>query len=168
MRFGIVPHRSSVSIRARSNVHPINTETKGLTGWLDLDVRNGHLRVPKTAGGHIELDVEKLRSGNPLQDRELRRRIDARRFPTITGDVASLRRSGDERLIVEGALTFRGVTRTYEDAVTVEVLDDATIAVRGESTFDIRDFDMEPPRILMFRVEPQVRVRIDVIAERET
>ena len=58
-RFRFDPQRSSVSIRARSNVHPINTETKGLVGWLDVDVREGTLRVPKGAGGHIELAVDK-------------------------------------------------------------------------------------------------------------
>ena len=39
--------------------------------------------------------------------------------------------------------------------------------LEGQSTFDIRDFGMEPPKILMLRVEPDVVVRIEVIAELE-
>ena len=42
-----------------------------------------------------------------------------------------------------------------------------TLAIRGEHGFDIRDFGMEPPRILMLRVEPDVSVRVEIIAEKE-
>jgi hypothetical protein len=49
----------------------------------------------------------------------------------------------------------------------VEVVDDDTIRLNGESTFDIRDFGMEPPRILMLRVEPEVVVRVEIVAVRE-
>jgi hypothetical protein len=36
----------------------------------------------------------------------------------------------------------------------------------GEHTFDIRDFGMDPPKILMFRVEPEVNVRVEIVAEK--
>ena len=64
-----------------------------------------------------------------------------------------------------GDLTFRGVTRICEDDVVITAVDDRTIGLAGESTFDIRDFGMEPPRILMLRVHPDVKVRIELIAE---
>ena len=70
--------------------------------------------------------------------------------------------------LVGGDLTFRGVTRTYEDHMTVEVLNDRTITMTGESTFDIRDFGMEPPRILLLRVQPVVDVRVEIFAEKES
>ena len=38
----------------------------------------------------------------------------------------------------------------------------------GESTFDIRDFGMEPPRILLLKVQPDVHVRVEIHAEKET
>jgi len=68
---------------------------------------------------------------------------------------------------VSGDLAFRGVVRRCEDMMTVEVVDDDTIRLNGESTFDIRDFGMEPPRILMLRVEPEVVVRVEIVAVRE-
>ena len=37
--------------------------------------------------------------------------------------------------------------------------------VDGTHEFDIREFGMEPPRVLVMRVEPVVRIRIDVVAE---
>jgi hypothetical protein len=49
--------------------------------------------------------------------------------------------------------------------MSVAVLDARTVRLMGRSTFDIRDFGMEPPRILMLRVHPEVTVRIDLVAE---
>ena len=62
---------------------------------------------------------------------------------------------------------FRGVTRPCQDELTIEMLDDRTVRLEGRSTFDIRDFGMQPPKVLLMRVEPEVAVRIELIAERE-
>jgi len=168
-RYVIVPERSRVWIDARSSLHPIHTETDGLEGWLDLDVHGDGGRVDLTAApsGHLELPVERLTSGNQLEDRELRRRIDARRYPTIAGDLTLMQETGtDSRYAVGGDLTFMGTTRSYKDQMTVEPVDRRSLRLAGQSTFDIRDFGMAPPRILMFKVEPQVTVRVEIVAER--
>lgn len=167
-RYQILPTRSRVWIEARSNVHPIHTEAEGLEGWLDLDISDGKVNVDQTLQGHLEFPVENLKSGNAFEDRELRRRIDARRYPTIAGDLKLMKQANDAaEYTVSGDLTFRGVTHTYEDAMTVEVAIDGTLTLGGESTFDIRDFGMEPPRILMLKVQPEVTVRVEIVAEKE-
>jgi polyisoprenoid-binding protein YceI len=167
-RYRILPTRSRVWIDARSNVHPIHTETDGLDGWLDLDVDDGHINVDQPVSGHLEFPVENLQSGNAFEDRELRRRIDSRRFPHVAGDLKAMKQTSEPmRYIVSGDLTFRGVTRTYEDEMTLEVPDDRTVTLAGQSVFDIRDFGMDPPRILMLKVEPEVSVRVEIVAEKE-
>src|SRR4051794_6612590 len=169
-RYRIDPARSRVNIEARSSLHPIRSETDGLEGWLDLEVRGGRVEVDQLSPrGHIEFAVQKLRSGNPFEDKELQRRIDARRFPTIVGDIEAMGANGSPgTYVVAGMLTFRGVSRRYEDRVTATATDDTTLAIAGQSVFDIRDFGMEPPRMLMLKVDPHVTVRIDVIARRAT
>lgn len=155
-------------IEARSNVHPIHTEAEGLEGWLDLDITDGTINVDQTLLGHLEFPVENLKSGNAFEDRELRRRIDARRYPSIAGDLKAMKQSTEPAsYIVGGDLTFRGVTRRHEDAMTIEVVDDGSLTLAGSSTFDIRDFGMEPPRILMLKVQPEITVRVEIIAEKE-
>ena len=59
------------------------------------------------------------------------------------------------------------MTNTYEDEITITQVDDRTLQLEGEHTFDIRDFGMEPPKILMLKVEPDVDVRVEIIAEKE-
>jgi hypothetical protein len=53
--------------------------------------------------------------------------------------------------------------RATELSGTVEV--DVIDGRAGEHVFDIRDFGIKPPRILMLRVEPEVTVRIRLVAE---
>ncbi|HKE76202.1 MAG TPA: YceI family protein [Acidimicrobiales bacterium] len=168
-RFQIVPERSRVWIEARSSVHPINSATDGLEGYLDLTTGpDGEIDLDSAAAGKLSLPVARLRSGNRLEDRELQKRIDARRFPTIDGLLTNMTRvDSDGRYRVAGDLAFRGVVRAYEDDMTISVVDDRTVRLEGEHTFDIRDFGMEPPRILMLRVEPDVTVRVEIEAERE-
>jgi polyisoprenoid-binding protein YceI len=167
-RYRIVPERSRVRIDARSSVHPIHSETHGLRGWLDVEIQaGGRVDLTVAPGGHLELPVDRLRSGNPLEDRELRRRIDARRHPTITGDLTAMTETDEtDRYVVSGDVTFRGVTRRYEDRMTVELLDPRTVRLAGQTVFDVRDFGMDPPRILVLKVEPDVAVHVEIIAER--
>ena len=109
-----------------------------------------------------------MKSGNALEDREMRRRIDARRYPTITGDLKGMKQTEDGRgTWSRGDLTFRGVMHTYEDEMTVEPSTTARSRSPVQSTFDIRDFGMEPPRILMLKVQPEVTVRVEIVAEKE-
>lgn len=168
-RFRVVPDRSQVWIDARSSVHPIETRTDGLEGFLDLDVSEaGRVSAAAPPAGRLSLPVDRLRSGNRLEDRELQKRIDARRFPTIDGVLTSLDTSGEDgRYQVKGDVVFHGVQRTYENEMTVQ-LDGDTVQLRGEATFDIRDFGVQPPRILLLRVEPEVTVRVDILAQKES
>ena len=164
-RFEILPEQSRVWIDARSSLHPIHAETVGLRGWFEADIGpGGRVNPAVAAGAQLELPVERLSSGNPLYDREMRRRIDARRYPTISGALVSMKETGTEgRYRVAGEITLRGVTRPYEDELTVTAVDDHTVRLEGERTFDIRDFGMEPPKILTLRVFPDVTVRVDIL-----
>ena len=168
-RYRIVPERSKVFISARSSLHPIDTRTAGLQGFVDVEVQGGgRLNLTVPTKGRVSLPVERISSGNPLEDRELRRRLDTRRYPTIEGELTDMHETGrDGRYRVRGDVTFKGSTRTYEDEMAVSQDDDGTLRLTGESTFDIRDFGMDPPRILMLKVEPEVGVRVEILAERE-
>jgi polyisoprenoid-binding protein YceI len=166
-RYTIVPEQSRVWIDARSSVHPIHSTTDGLEGFIDLDA-DGNAVLGPNPTGQLSLPVNRLSSGRRLEDRELQKRIDARRYPTIKGVVTGVDPVGDDgRFRVHGDLAFRGVTRSVADDMTLTVVDEHTIRLVGESSFDIRDFGMEPPRILMLRVEPDVKVRVEIVAEKE-
>lgn len=165
--FRIDPDRSRVWIEARSSMHPIHGEAEGLEGSIEAEVAGGRIDVTGEPRIRIELPVEKLRSGKKLEDSEMLRRIDARRYPRITGETTELKESNG-RYRVRGDLTFHGVTRQVEGEVTISAPDERSLVIEGEQIFDIREFGVEPPKILMFKVHPDVRVRVQVVARQES
>jgi polyisoprenoid-binding protein YceI len=168
-RYRIIPDQSRVWVDGRSSVHPIHSSTEGLEGYIELEMdSDGHLETGSNPAATLSLPVSRLSSGNRMEDREMQKRIDARRFPTIEGVLDRMDRSGEDGSYrVSGEVTFRGVARHHEDEMTVEAVDDRTIKLAGTSRFDIREFGMEPPRILMLKVAPEVDVRVEIIAEKE-
>jgi polyisoprenoid-binding protein YceI len=169
-RFRIDPARSTVRIEARSSLHPIRSESTGLEGYLDAELLpDGRIDVEATIAGRVELALERLSSGNPLYDREMRRRVDTRRYPTATGELSALKATGrDATYRVRGEVTFRGVTRSAEDDMAIEQTAPGTLRLEGRHIFDVREFGMEPPRILALRVYPEVEVSVELFAVKET
>lgn len=168
-RYRITPERSYVWIDARSNVHPIHSSTAGLEGFVDLAFTpDGAVDVTAPVAGALSLTVDHLSSGNRMEDRELQRRINARRFPTIEGAIDKVTNSDQTgNYVVTGDVTFRGVARHHEDLMEIGGVDDDTIRLSGQSSFDIREFGMEPPRILLLKVEPEVDIRVEIFAVRD-
>jgi hypothetical protein len=165
LRYRIVPDRSEVRIDATSNLHPIHTRARGLEGYVDLEFHADVVNVSGGVAGELVLAVDRLAGSNPLENRELRRRIDARRFPVIAGRLTALRAATDPSSYrARGEVTFHGVTRPAEDEIRVTSLAGGRLRIEGAHDFDIREFGMEPPHILVLKVEPIVRVHVDIVA----
>jgi polyisoprenoid-binding protein YceI len=161
-RYVVVPELSRVWAEARSSLHPIRVETPGFQGEIEAEEADGQVRlVPPT---RISLAVGLLKSSNELVDAELRRKLDARRFPRILGELREMKPSSGPRSVLRGILTLHGVSREMEVEVTVRAAEDETLEVEGEKMLDMREFGLVPPRFLIFKVEPLVRIRAKLVA----
>jgi polyisoprenoid-binding protein YceI len=161
----IDPDASQVWIDGSSSVHPVRATATGLTGWITLATTASGVAKAPALGGEIRIDVGRLRSGNPLVDRETRRRIDARHHPEIVGTVTAGERTAPDRLHVTGTIAFRGQLQSVTGEVTVGLAPDR-VTVEGATTFDVRTWGLQPPRVGLLRVHPEVNVRIHVVAAR--
>lgn len=170
-RFVVVPDRSAAFIEARSNVGPISFGTTALTGYLDAAVLGGRIAADPTPRAEIRLDLTTLRSGNTLYDAELSQRMSVRRYPRteiVLRDMVEVGEDGRYRLT--GDVTLHGVTQTVEGTVSATVDTERRCVVTGEQLFDIRDFQIPTPTILMLRIYPDVRVylRLELHATDQT
>jgi len=165
-RYEIVPERSTVWIDATSSLHPIHSEVRGVTGFVDVEVgTSGSLDLGAVPSGRIELLVEKMSSGNPLYDREMKRRVEARRYPSIVGELTAIEPADDGGAYqVSGMVMFKGATKAYADRMHIAAKEDLLV-LEGEHVFDVRDFGMEPPKIMMLKVHPEVSVRVEITAK---
>ena len=167
-RFQVAAHRSAVLIRARSNVGHIEFATGDVRGRIEVDLDAEGAIVGSGPYATVEILMDTLESGNALYDAELRRKIEARRFPRATVQLLSVEPiAGTDRYQLRGELNMHGVTRTITGTVTVAVSQAETIVVTGEHVFDIRDFDLPPPTTTMLKIYPDVRVQMHLEAHTE-
>jgi hypothetical protein len=52
--------------------------------------------------------------------------------------------------------------------MVIRPVDNQTISLEGSSRFDIREFGMQPPKVLMLKVEPEVDIRVEIFAVKES
>jgi|HubBroStandDraft_1064217.scaffolds.fasta_scaffold132639_2 polyisoprenoid-binding protein YceI len=162
-RFEFDPTVSLMSVDGRSTLHPIHAEAAGLTGWIEADIAldTGQAAVH---AGRFEIPLVGLSSGNVLYDAELRRRLDIRRYPEAAGVVSDWQPTSHPGAYrVKGDVTFRGVTRSVEDDMSLSKEDERTVILSGTRIFDIRQFGMNPPRLLAVRVYPEVTISIALV-----
>lgn len=166
-QYRIDPDDSDIFVEARSNVHPIEIRTQGLTGTIDVDVKSGELELATSPRATLHFPAELLRSGIELYDNEIHRMIEVRKYRAIRGELTQVTEISKGRYRLRGSLSLHGVTRDIEGEVRVQVRDQGRVLeIEGEHTLDMRDFDLDPPKILMLQVKPDVRVHATLRALR--
>lgn len=159
-RYDFTPE-STVKIQAQSSMHPIEGETHGISGHATVEVDNGQLVLDPPPSGYVEMPVDELESGHKLQDKEMRRRVDAKEYPVIRYQLDEVS-GGPEEFKLVGTLTFHGVSQQFSEDASARIEGD-TLYVDGQHTFDIRDFDVKPPKILNLQVYPEVLVVANLV-----
>jgi polyisoprenoid-binding protein YceI len=167
-RFNFDSARSYLQVSGRSSLHPIDTETRGITGWFEASLSDdGAIDLAAPVTGELELAVDRLTSGNHLYDRELRRRINAKRYPTIGARLVGVETSAEHgSYLVTGEVTFHGRTLAFGHDMSIRFERDE-VTLSGADVFDIRKFGMEPPSMLMIRVYPEISVRLELRGVRD-
>ncbi len=167
-RFSLVPDRSAVLFEVRSTVGPLSFGAIGVTGSVEAVVADGTIRSVTPSSARLEVDMSDLHSGNSMYDAELSRRIEARRYPKANVVLDECVPGGQgHRYLLKGELTFHRVTRPIQGTISVDVHTDRRLVITGEQVFDIRDFAIPSPTVLMLRIYPDVRVRLHAEAEAE-
>ena len=166
-RYRVLPGRSKLWVDARSSLHPIRVESSALSGAIELELADGRVDLSKPPSGTLELEAESLKTGSRLEDSALERQLEVRKFPRIRGHLREVSASG-ARYHVRGDLSLHGITKPIEGDVTLRAIDDETVEVEGEKVIDLRDFGLQPPKILMLKVYPDVKVRAKIVATRES
>jgi len=154
-----------LTFQAKSTLHPVTGTANALEGFIDADWSADGLPVTQPAPAmHVEFPVEQLRSGNAMQDREMWKVVDSKRFPRISADLRQLSPAGTPgRYAASGDVTMAGRSRKYEGELSFARAA-GRITVDGELNVDIRDFGLKPPNLFVIKVEPIVRVRLHLVA----
>ncbi len=165
VRYSVSPAESQLTVEAQSTLHPVHAGTSDLDGFLEVSWNgDGTLGMDPQPKMHVEFPIDRLRSGNALQDREMQKFIDAARFPKASADLREVQALPEPgRYKARGDITLAGRYRTYEGEFALTRNGDS-VALDGELSLDIRDFGLRPPSLLMLKIDPVVKVQLQLVA----
>lgn len=165
MRYTIDSERSSIVIVASSSVHPIRAEAPRMSGWFTAgSVGAAGQDARDVVEGEVVVDASALRTDNPLVERELKRRIDVGKYPSITATTTGCVASDGQRVSVTGEITFLGRTVAVAGILDISTGGpDNEAHLVGQQTLDVRSWGLQPPKFLLFKVSPEVEVAVDLV-----
>ncbi|MEN8113712.1 MAG: hypothetical protein ABFS21_04940 [Actinomycetota bacterium] len=156
-RWVVDEETATIRFTATSSVHTIRAKGT-VRGWLEATIIDGAFAPGTELNGELIVPLAGLASGNPLIDREMRRRVDIGIFPEISAVVESTESIHGPDATIDGIIAFLGGGVLVEG--DIELCEGPRL--KGVGEFDIRWWGLEPPRLLMFQVDPIVTVEIDL------
>jgi PadR family transcriptional regulator PadR len=178
IEFEVAADRSCLTVEARSSLGPIAFSTGRLRGRVSARIDGGLVSVEEPPQAYLEVELDTLRSGNPLYDGELLRRVDARRHPLVKLELRRVERFGEGNCYEAGGdLTLRGVTHAIQGSVTATLREDVRpvprgselidrcLTIAGEHTLDIREWAIAQPAMPVFKIYPDVRLHLHLEAD---
>lgn len=168
-RFVVNTAQSTVQVGLRVNLHPSHITANALSGFIECEIDDqGKPRLDQPYRAELSLPVEAIKSGNGIQDREMRRRFDTSRYPEITAVVTQGEPlDGEGRYRATAQLTMHGVTKDITGDLTLGV-DATTLTVDGQQVINIKDFGIDPPRLIILKVEPDVDLQVHIVAKAQS
>lgn len=166
-RYAVDKGASTVLVAARSSMGAIVFESRGLTGFVDATVLDGGVASHLGPKAVIDVELQTLRSGNDLYDAELMRRIDVKRMPYCRLELGGADPLDDSRFAIGGDIEFHGERRHANGTIEVESATPERLVITGSKQFDIRDFGIPPPGILIVKIYPEVQVQLFLQAHAE-
>jgi hypothetical protein len=167
-RFKALAQLSNLALQGQSSFHSILASTDKMSGVFEIQVAEpGEFDLSTPPSGSFEVFVDDL-SSETYVDVAVRERLNTRRYPRIVAVLTELREHEAEkgRYLAVGDISFHGVTRREAGEISVRWLDDITIEVKGEIWIDVRDYDVEIPRLITSTFEPSVKVRLRMMLKR--
>lgn len=164
-RFRISPDESTVTLIGETSLHPITVNVTP-SGWLEAETADGGFVAGGSIRGEVEIAVIEFRSGNPLVDRETRRRLNARQYPTIRGEISEVVDVRGPIATVKGVVTFLGNDVELEGDISIVTAEHDVMSLAGSGQMDVQWWGLEPPTLLVLKMEPVVAVSIDLVCRR--
>jgi polyisoprenoid-binding protein YceI len=163
--FEVLPGRSAVLVKARSNVGPISFATSDVHGEISAGTDGGSVDASAPVKARLSVGLQSLTSGNALYDTELRRRIHARRYPVAVLELErAVHQEGTNHYELTARIEIHEVVRHIGGIVTIDPLGHGGLVVRGQQKLDIRDFELEVPTTLALKIYPEVSVEMHLEA----
>lgn len=143
-----------VEFDSRVPLHSFTGKSDELTGRIDLE------------DGTIDfyIDLSTLKTGIGKRDKDMRRTLNVKEIPfaeffgSIDG-VFNTQSSKLQTVTVSGKFSIHGITKDVTVNGTMQ-MDGGDLLIEAAWRLSLKDYDIRPPRFLMFKVDDEQNIRI--------
>lgn len=160
--YRLINTESELSIFGTSTLHDWEIKAESIKGRLTVD----SLAI-KTL--KVEIEVESLKSGHKGMDKNTYKALNTDVYKTIefemTNDGKLSQESNGKYLIeTKGNLTISGTTKNISLKFNIETNNNSMILI-GEKTFNMTDFNIDPPKALMGTIKTgnEITIKYQVV-----
>lgn len=154
--------RSSITVKARSTLHdsksvaPVRGQVTGDPASLDT-----------TAGGTVEIPIDRFDFGNALQNAAIRSKLDAGKWPTARFHVsgARVKSTSPWHVTILGTLDYQARRTPFEVDATGRI-GETEFEAHAEFNLNLPSIGIKPPSMLFMKVADDVTVSMVITARR--
>jgi hypothetical protein len=155
----------TLTVRARSRLHDTTTVWNRITGEIAADPDTLAEVGPTGTAARFEVDMTAFDAGDFLKNRKLRKDFDLEGHPrasfTLTALEDVIKSGATFSATARGTLAWRG--KQIELVLSGRgTLDDMSVSATATFELDIRRLGLSAPRFLIFKVEDEVTVAVEL------
>jgi polyisoprenoid-binding protein YceI len=113
--------------------------------------------------GKIYFDTLSLISDEKTRDEHMYELLNVEKYKTISCDIRSITKVGDDYEL-KGVLTLNGISKNLKAKVSVTQINNL-ISLKGNFSFNLTDFSMEPPKMIFLTVRNQIDISYNINLE---
>ena len=149
---------SMASFAGKSTLHDFTGTTRALEGEIRCDPDH----LVETLGGSFAFAVSSLDTADKGRDEEMRKRLAADQFPSISFTLDALEKA-PVGVVAVGRFAVRGVERLRRISGSLDPVEGGAFRARGETVFKMTDHKIEPPVVAIITVDDEVCVKADIV-----
>ena len=165
-RFEIILGRSWLRFDAHAPLHDFS----GVTHKVSGEVSGIPRRLQETGKARIVLEAATLDTDIEARNKKMRSLLETDRYPEIEFTLDSIEfideskiQEGKLHLTIQGELLVRGVKRSIRSEIDIEIGGER-LHIQGSFPVKMTDFGIEPPRLLGFPVQEDIKIVFDLRA----
>ena len=135
----------------------INQTTKNVKSDLTIE------DTIESIKGKIYFETLTLISDKKSRDEHMYELLQIEKFKTISFDIRSITKNETDYEI-KGALTLNGVTKNIKAKIIINQQNDQ-ISLNGGFSFNLTDFNLEPPTMMFLTVRNQIDISYNIVLE---
>ena len=133
----------------------INPTTKNVKADLTIE------ESVESIKGKIYFETLSLISGKKDRDTNMYELLNVEKFKTISFDIKSITKNETDYEI-KGVLSLNGVTKNIKANISINQENDG-ILLTGGFSFNLTDFNLEPPTMLFLTVRNQIDISYNIL-----